>query len=80
MAVVIVSSKGQIVIPQEVRKRLNLRRGARVQLELREGVVELSPLPRDKGRDWRRWRGSLGGKGALKALEAEHAQDVARSR
>ncbi|MGQ0572372.1 MAG: AbrB/MazE/SpoVT family DNA-binding domain-containing protein [Armatimonadota bacterium] len=74
------SSKGQVVIPQEVRKKLNLRRGTRVQLEVREGAVELRPLPREKGQDWRRWRGSLRKNDALKALEAEHAQEIARGR
>ncbi len=80
MVVVTVSSKGQVVIPQEVRKRLNLRRGTRVQLEVREGVVELRPLPHEKEQDWKHWRGSLRKKKVLSALEAEHAQEIARGR
>lgn len=80
MIVVTVSSKGQVVIPQEVRKKLNLRRGTRVQLEVRQGVVELRPLPREQGEDWKRWRGSLRKKGVVKELESEHAQEIARGR
>jgi AbrB family looped-hinge helix DNA binding protein len=80
MVVVTVSSKGQVVIPQEVRKRLNLMKGTRVQLDVREGVVELRPLPRQRGRDWRHWRGSLRKKNVVKELEAEHAQEVSRGR
>ena len=80
MVVVTVSSKGQVVIPQEVRKKLNLMKGTRVQLDVREGVVELRPLPRQQGRDWRHWRGSLRKKNVVKELEAEHAQEVSRGR
>lgn len=80
MVVVTVSSKGQVVIPQVVRKKLNLRQGTRVQLEVREGVVELRPLPREKRLDWRHWRGSLRKKDVLEALEADHAQEIAQGR
>ena len=78
MVVVIVSSKGQVVIPQEVRRKLNLKRGTRVQLQVREGVVELRPLPQEKEQDWRHWRGSLRRKKVVEALEAEHAQEIAQ--
>ncbi len=80
MVVVTVSSKGQVVIPQDVRKKLNLMKGTRVQLEVREGVVELRPLARERGRDWRRWRGSLRKKDVVKELETEHAQEIERGR
>ncbi len=80
MIVVTVSSKGQVVIPQEVRKKLNLRRGTRVQLEVRQGVVELRPLSREQREDWKRWRGSLRKKGVVKELESEHAQEIAQGR
>jgi len=80
MVVVTVSSKGQVVIPQEVRKKLNLRQGTRVQLEVRQGVVELRPLPRQRGEDWRRWRGSLRKKGVVRELESEHAKEIAQGR
>jgi len=78
MVVVTVSSKGQVVIPQEVRRRLDLRRGTRVQLRVRKGVVELLPLPHEKERDWKPWRGSLRRRQVLAALEAEHAREIAQ--
>ena len=80
MVVVTVSSKGQVVIPQEVRKKLHLIKGTRVQLEVREGVVELRPLARERGHDWRHWRGSLRKKGVVRELETEHAQEIERGR
>ncbi len=80
MVVVTISSKGQVVIPQEVRKKMNLKRGAKVQLEVRGGVVELRPLPLERGKDWKHWRGSLRKKNVLKELEAEHAQEIAQGR
>lgn len=80
MVVVTVSSKGQVVIPQEVRKKLNLMKGTRVQLDVRGGIVELRPLPRQGERDWRHWRGSLRKKDVVKKLEAEHAREIARGR
>ncbi len=80
MAVVTVSSKGQVVIPQDIRKKLNLKRGTRVQLEVREGVVELRPLSAEERQDWKRWRGSLRKKDVLKDLEAEHAREIAQGR
>lgn len=80
MVVVTVSSKGQVVIPQEVRKKLNLVKGTRVQIEVREGIVELRPLPHERGRGWKHWGGSLRKKGVVKELETEHAQEIARGR
>lgn len=38
-----VTSKGQITIPQEVRKRLGLKQGDQVSFELKEGQTVLSP-------------------------------------
>ncbi len=39
------TSKGQITIPVEVRKRLGLGKGDRVEFTLEEGVAVLRPLP-----------------------------------
>ena len=43
MGVVTVSSKYQIVIPQDVRKKMNLRPGQRVVVIEKDGVVHLIP-------------------------------------
>jgi AbrB family looped-hinge helix DNA binding protein len=80
MVVVTVSSKGQIVIPRDVREKLNLKQGTRVRVEVRDDLVELRPLPREHARDWRRWRGSLRRMDVVKGLELEHAQEIAWDR
>ena len=43
MGVVTVSSKYQIVIPQDVRKKMNLRPGQKVVVIEKDGVVHLIP-------------------------------------
>jgi AbrB family looped-hinge helix DNA binding protein len=46
-SVVRVSAKGQIVIPQGVRRRLGIKAGTKLRLELSDDRIELSPLPQD---------------------------------
>ncbi|MBS3050539.1 MAG: AbrB/MazE/SpoVT family DNA-binding domain-containing protein [Candidatus Aenigmarchaeota archaeon] len=43
----IVSSKGQIVIPQDIRERLKIRKGQRVKIEEVDGAIVVFPLPKD---------------------------------
>jgi AbrB family looped-hinge helix DNA binding protein len=46
MAIVRTSTKGQVVIPGEIRKRLGLKAGQRLSVRLtEEGKIELTPLP-----------------------------------
>ena len=47
MTVAIVSAKGWIVIPSELRKRYNLRAGARVTLVDYGGVLSIVPAMTD---------------------------------
>jgi AbrB family looped-hinge helix DNA binding protein len=79
MPIVTVSSKGQVVIPKEIREKLDLREGAKVEVRIRDDEVVMRPSKGD-GRDWRRWRGRFRGSGMLKELETEHAAEVARDR
>lgn len=47
MAVVTVSSKGQITLPKEVRDRLEISRGSKLQVLIFREQVVLIPLPED---------------------------------
>lgn len=42
----VVSEKGQVVIPAELRAQTDIRRGDRLTVELRDGALVLRPLPR----------------------------------
>lgn len=44
MSCVIVSSKGQVVIPAELRKRLGILPGSQVEVAVVEGKIEISLL------------------------------------
>lgn len=41
-----ISQKGQIVIPQEIRKNYGLKKGDQLAVEDSNGVIILRPLPR----------------------------------
>jgi AbrB family looped-hinge helix DNA binding protein len=47
MQVVTASSSGQIVIPKEIRKRLNIVAGKRLSVKAEGNRVLLAPLPDD---------------------------------
>lgn len=47
MPEVTVSSKGQIVIPKELREELELKAGKKVAIQEVDGVLILIPVPRD---------------------------------
>jgi AbrB family looped-hinge helix DNA binding protein len=47
MQVVTASSRGQIVIPKEIRKRLNIVAGKRLAVKAEGDRVLLTPLPDD---------------------------------
>jgi AbrB family looped-hinge helix DNA binding protein len=39
------SSKGQLVIPAELRKKLRLKAGTRLAVEVRDGKITVTPNP-----------------------------------
>ena len=47
MEVAVVTTKGQIVIPAEVRRKLGIVKGSRLGVEERKGTVVLRPLTRE---------------------------------
>ncbi len=80
MSNVTVSSKGQVVIPRVLRKALRLREGTRLEIRVRSGELVMTPAKGKSGRraDWRSWRGSLAGTGALKGHLEDHRREAKR--
>jgi AbrB family looped-hinge helix DNA binding protein len=68
------TSKGQIVIPSSVRRKLGIKAGTRIQIELREDANEiiLKPITREYVHSL---RGRFKGKGLLKTLMAEKKKE-----
>ena len=53
-----ISSKGQVTVPVEVRRRLGLKEGDRVEFAFVEGTVVLRPVRTD-GNPFEKWIGAL---------------------
>jgi AbrB family looped-hinge helix DNA binding protein len=77
MPVVTMSSKGQVVIPQEIRGRLGVRQGSKLAVKVEEGAVVMRPVSAAPG-GWRRWRGAFAGAGLTTRLAADHAAELER--
>jgi len=69
-----VTSKGQIVIPSSIRRKLGITEGTRIQIELRDEDKEiiLKPITREYIHSL---RGAFRGKGLMKALMAEKKRE-----
>ena len=79
MPTVTVSSKGQIVIPLDVRKALGLKEGEKLELSTRGDVLSLTRVAARAGRPgWRSWAGALTGSNALAEHRREHAKEARR--
>jgi AbrB family looped-hinge helix DNA binding protein len=81
MTTATVSSKGQIVLPKQLRDELSIREGDRVEISREQDHIVLR-LIEDRGTtsDWRRWRGVLSGSDALEEHLREHREEVAADR
>lgn len=77
---VTLSSKGQIVLPQGIRRILGLQEGDKLEVSLKDQTVLLTPLPAERATGWQRWRGELADTDALAEHLAEHAAEVERER
>ena len=68
------TSKGQIVIPSSMRRKLGIKEGTRIQIELDEDAKEitLKPITREYVHSL---RGKFRGKGLLKTLMAEKKRE-----
>jgi AbrB family looped-hinge helix DNA binding protein len=71
------TTKGQIVIPSSVRRKLGITEGTRIQIEVDEKAnkIILTPVTRAYIHSL---RGKYKGKGLLKALAADKAKEKER--
>ncbi|MGB9663085.1 MAG: AbrB/MazE/SpoVT family DNA-binding domain-containing protein [Moorellaceae bacterium] len=70
------SSKGQIVLPKNIREQLALKEGAELKVEVIKGKIVLEPVVDKMEPGWRRWKGILKGSKVLEEHLAEHAIEV----
>lgn len=73
------SSKGQLVLPKDIREKLGLERGRQLKVELVGDKIILEPIPERAETGWRRWGGSLRGTGMLREHVAEHRLEVEKN-
>ena len=66
------TSKGQIVIPSSIRRRLGIKEGTRIRIEEKGNEIILRPITREYVHSA---RGKLRGKGLMKALLAEKKRE-----
>jgi AbrB family looped-hinge helix DNA binding protein len=65
-----VTSKGQITIPLEVRKRLGIREGDQVEFDTTKADTVIRPV-RPGGNPFEKWKGAVGGfPGGRKEIDA----------
>jgi AbrB family looped-hinge helix DNA binding protein len=68
-----ISSKGQIVIPKEVRERLKIDPGTCFRVRIEKDEIILTPL---KATPLERLYHRYAGEGILEELEKEHANEI----
>ncbi|HZI85211.1 MAG TPA: AbrB/MazE/SpoVT family DNA-binding domain-containing protein [Pyrinomonadaceae bacterium] len=66
------TSKGQIVIPSSIRRRLGIKEGTRIKIEEKGNEIILKPITREYVHSL---RGKLRGKGLMKALMADKKRE-----
>lgn len=66
MLITSITQKGQVTIPVPIRKKLNLKRGQKLEFTEKNGKVIAEPIP-----DFFSFRGALRGKRALTNREIE---------
>ncbi len=76
MMITRLSSKGQVVLPKNIREQLALKEGAELKVEVIKGKIVLEPVVGKTEAGWRRWKGILKGSKVLEEHLAEHALEV----
>jgi antitoxin PrlF len=81
MSVVTVSSKGQIVLPKELRDELEISEGDTIEIQREGDGLHLRRLSvAAPPADWRAWRGVLADSEALEDHLREHRDEIERER
>lgn len=68
-----ISSKGQVVVPKEVRARLKIKPGTFFHVQVEDNTIILTPM---KKRPIDRLYGRFAGEKILDELEREHAGEI----
>jgi AbrB family looped-hinge helix DNA binding protein len=72
-----ISPNGEVVIPEVVRQRLNLKAGAQLSIDVQGEAIVMKPLA-EIYPDWRTMEGmAKGGESLTKALMEERAAELA---
>ncbi len=72
---IVVTVKGQVVIPARLRHRLGIKKGTRLYVKERNGEIVLRPLTREY---FQKMSGILKGSGLVRILEESRAGDLKR--
>jgi AbrB family looped-hinge helix DNA binding protein len=67
-----VTVKGQVVIPAEIRRKLGVKKGTRMKVEVRDGRIVMSLMNREY---FERMSGVLTGASATRALRESRRED-----
>ena len=68
-----ISSKGQLVVPKEIREKLNIKPGTFFYVQMKDNNIILTPM---EGRPVDRLYGKFAGEKILMDLEREHAEEI----
>jgi len=68
-----ISSKGQVVVPKEVRTKLKIKPGTFFHVQIEKNNIILAPM---KKRPIERLYGKFAGERILDELEHEHAEEI----
>lgn len=71
---VTLSSKGQLVIPKQLRKALNLRQGMKFDVHIEDNKIVLEPVGHDSPIE--ALHGRYAGEDFLTLLELEHQEEL----
>lgn len=79
MPTVTVSSKGQIVIPLDLRRELGLKEGEQLEVAAKADAIVLTRVrSRAARRAWQTWAGALATSNALDEHRKEHRKEAKR--